>query len=189
LVKTIISFLFFCVFSVAGFAQALPSGEQSPQFSGQAWQPGEVAVDFEGNAPQFSEQAWQPGDVAVDFEGNTLQFSGQAWQPKEVDYGVEIPPGPEFHKLEGSLPEVSVKLFVNAYRLIISNPDGERCPFSPSCSRFFVEAVKQTNIFEAILLSSDRLIRDTSAGNRLSQYSIDATGHLIDPPSRYIDLE
>lgn len=113
----------------------------------------------------------------------------QAWQPSTVDWSEELPVKKKFYELSGSVAEVSFIILVNGYRLFVSEPDGENCPFDPSCSRFFIESLKQTNLFEAILLASDRLIRDTSFGNKHRHYHIDKFGKLIDPPSRYIELE
>ncbi|MBK6681834.1 MAG: membrane protein insertion efficiency factor YidD [Ignavibacteriales bacterium] len=116
---------------------------------------------------------------------NSQSFT-QSWEPKPIDYTEEIQAKSKYYKIEGDIPEAAFKLLVNGYRLFISEPDGENCPFNPSCSRFFVEALGQTNIIEAFLLTSDRLIRDTSFGNKFKHYHIDKYGYLVDPPSRYI---
>lgn len=111
---------------------------------------------------------------------------GQSWEAVRVDYAEEIPVKKKYYEIKGDVPEVVFRVLVNGYRLFISEPDGENCPFSPSCSRFFVEALGETNIVEAVLLTSDRLIRDTSFDNKYKHYHIDKHGYLIDPPSRYI---
>ncbi len=113
----------------------------------------------------------------------------QAWQPAAVDYTEEMPVKKKYYEISGNASEVAFKLLVNAYRFFISEPDGDNCPFSPSCSRFFIESLQQTNVFEAVLMASDRLIRDTSFGNKYEHYHVDKFGKLIDPPSRYLDLE
>lgn len=113
----------------------------------------------------------------------------QAWQPAEVDYTEEMPVKKKYYEISGNASEVAFKLLVNAYRLFTSEPDGDNCPFTPSCSRFFIESLQKTNLFEAVLMASDRLIRDTSFGNKYEHYHIDKFGKLIDPPSRYLDLD
>lgn len=118
-----------------------------------------------------------------------LPLLPQAWQPNRVDWSEELPVKKKYYELSGSVAEVSFKILVNGYSLFISEPDGENCPFDPSCSRFFIESLKQTNVFEAVLLASDRLIRDTSFGNKYKHYHTDIFGKLIDPPSRYLELE
>ncbi len=113
----------------------------------------------------------------------------QAWQPATVDYTEEIPVKKKYYEITGDVSEVAFKLLVNSYRLLISEPDGDNCPFAPSCSRFFIESLQQTNVIEAVLMASDRLIRDTSFGNKYEHYHTDKFGKLIDPPSRYLDLD
>lgn len=121
----------------------------------------------------------------------TLSFPlfSQAWQPAAVDYTEEMPVKKKYYEIKGDVSEVAFKILVNGYRLIISEPDGDNCPFTPSCSRFFIESLQQTNVFEAVLMASDRLIRDTSFGNKYEHYHIDKFGKLIDPPSRYLELD
>lgn len=113
----------------------------------------------------------------------------QSWQPAAVDYTEDIPVRKKYYEINGDISEVVFKILVNGYRLFISEPDGDNCPFTPSCSRFFIESLRQTNLFEAVLMASDRLIRDTSFGNKYEHYHIDKFGRLIDPPSRYLELE
>ncbi len=113
----------------------------------------------------------------------------QAWQPAVVDYTEEMPVRKKYYEISGNVSEVAFKLLVNGYRLLISEPDGDNCPFTPSCSRFFIESLRQTNVVEAVLLASDRLIRDTSFGNKFRHYHTDKFGKLIDPPSRYLELD
>jgi putative component of membrane protein insertase Oxa1/YidC/SpoIIIJ protein YidD len=113
--------------------------------------------------------------------------NGQNWEKKPIDYTDTIRTQVKYYELKGDIPEVAMKLLVNGYRLFISEPDGENCPFKPSCSRFLIEALKRTNLFEAILLASDRLIRDTSFSDKYKHYPSDKHGYLIDPPNRYIN--
>ena len=70
----------------------------------------------------------------------------------ERSYGIE----------KGSLSNIFVDRFTHAYWILISDVDGDNCPFSPSCSSFFVESVKETNIFQGTLMFADRLTRDTN---------------------------
>ncbi len=119
----------------------------------------------------------------------SISTLAQAWQPAQLDWGEELPMKKKYYDLEGNAGEVVFKILVNGYRLFISEPDGENCPFNPSCSRFFIESLQQTNIFEAVLMTSDRLIRDTSFGDKYKHYHVDKFGRLIDPPSRYLELE
>ena len=70
-------------------------------------------------------------------------------------------------------------------KFLFSDLDGDNCPFNPSCSSFFVESVKETNIFQGTLMLADRLTRDTNFFNRQHHYPFAANGRLYDVPSNY----
>ncbi|MCX8009515.1 MAG: membrane protein insertion efficiency factor YidD [Ignavibacteria bacterium] len=71
------------------------------------------------------------------------------------------------------------------YQELVSNFDGDNCPFEPSCSNFFLEGVRRTNLIEAILIFSDRLIRDFNVFNR-KDYPLSKNGKLLDPIEKYL---
>lgn len=70
------------------------------------------------------------------------------------------------------------------YKYFISDLDGDNCPFSPSCSNFFIAAYNKTNLLKAALMFSDRFMRDTNIFNR-DNYKANLTGKLIDNPEDY----
>lgn len=76
------------------------------------------------------------------------------------------------------------KTFVNTYWFFISDVDGDNCPFHPSCSSFFVDATEATNIFQATLMFSDRLTRDTNPIKK-NKYPRDKSGHYYDTAFNY----
>lgn len=69
------------------------------------------------------------------------------------------------------------------YRTFISDVDGDNCPFRPTCSSFFVQSVKTTNIFQSILMTADRLTRDLNIIK--NHYPLSNDGYLIDPVENY----
>jgi putative component of membrane protein insertase Oxa1/YidC/SpoIIIJ protein YidD len=73
----------------------------------------------------------------------------------------------------------------HAYWIFISDVDGDNCAFSPSCSSFFIESVKETNIFQGTVMFADRLTRDTNFINRQFRYPFSKNGRLYDVPSNY----
>ncbi len=73
----------------------------------------------------------------------------------------------------------------NLYWFAFSDLDGDNCPFHPSCSAFFVQAVKQTNFVQGLLMFADRFTRDTNFFKSREQYKIDETGKLYDPVEKY----
>ena len=94
------------------------------------------------------------------------------------------------------------KSFINAYWVLISDLDGDNCPFHPSCSAFFVDAVEETNIVTGTLMFFDRFTRDASVIGRQNRYPKHKSGRLYDPaylycpgsaayipPSRVLDKE
>ena len=53
-----------------------------------------------------------------------------------------------------------LKSFADIYWFFISDVDGDNCSFNPTCSAFFVQAVKETNILQGTLMFADRFTRD-----------------------------
>jgi len=80
--------------------------------------------------------------------------------------------------------ELLKKSFVNTYWFFISDVDGDNCAFRPSCSSFFIDATEETNIFQATLMFSDRLVRDTNP-IKINNYPRDKSNHYYDPANNY----
>jgi putative component of membrane protein insertase Oxa1/YidC/SpoIIIJ protein YidD len=78
-----------------------------------------------------------------------------------------------------------VKTGANAYWYFVSDLDGDNCPFRPSCSAFFVESSKQTNIFQGTLMFFDRFTRDLNIYKRHEHYPRVRDGFFYDPVSLY----
>lgn len=81
----------------------------------------------------------------------------------------------------------TMRVIVGAYQKLLTDIETHNCPMKPSCSAFAVEVIKKTNPFKAILLISDRLIRDNGFARRY--YRTDKDGKLLDPSQRYLDCE
>ena len=77
------------------------------------------------------------------------------------------------------------KSAVNTYWYFFSELDGDNCPYSPSCSAFFMESAKETNIFQGTLMFFDRLKRDYNIYKRHEHYPRVKDGHYYDPVSLY----
>ena len=77
------------------------------------------------------------------------------------------------------------KSFVNAYWFFISDVDGDNCPFRPSCSSFFIESAKETNILQASLMFFDRFTRDMNLSKGSYHYPRVKSGHYYDPTLNY----
>lgn len=48
---------------------------------------------------------------------------------------------------------------IRLFQILISPADGDRCPMSPSCSQYAVEAIRTYGPWRGIILTSDRLLR------------------------------
>jgi len=76
---------------------------------------------------------------------------------------------------------------IRFYQLFISTQDMPVCNFTPSCSQFGVDSLRNFGIIKGILLTSDRLQRCN--GFSAPYYQIDyRTGKYIDPVQRYLYL-
>lgn len=84
-----------------------------------------------------------------------------------------------------SASDVIVKPVINVYWFFISDVDGANCPFNPSCSSFFVQSVKEENIFQGTLMFFDRFTRDTNVFGRHEHYPLFGKNHFYDPISLY----
>jgi putative component of membrane protein insertase Oxa1/YidC/SpoIIIJ protein YidD len=116
-----------------------------------------------------------------DNSGNDLYpIKVQKWQASEVSYQIQ-----DKNSKGNSVSSLSIIDGVQyMYKLLISDVDGDNCPFQPTCSAFFVQAVKSTNIFQGALMSADRLTRDLNIVK--NHYPITFEGYFIDPPGNYV---
>lgn len=114
------------------------------------------------------------------------QTEKEKWGKSEISY-IQIN---ENEKKEyfntGNTPfEFIINSTVSIYRVFFSDLDGENCPFHPSCSHFLIESVKETNIFQGVLMFMDRFTRDLNFVERNKKYSRHRTGKFNDPVSFY----
>lgn len=86
---------------------------------------------------------------------------------------------------EAEFPEILFESAIYAYRVFISDVDGDNCPFFPSCSHFLEQSVKQTNLPQGVLMFFDRFTRDMNIFNRNNKYPRYDSQHLFDPVELY----
>jgi len=86
---------------------------------------------------------------------------------------------------DSSAAQYIVQTTANAYWYFVSDLDGDNCPFRPSCSAFFVESSKQTNVFQGTLMFFDRFTRDFNLYKRHEHYPKVSNGYYYDPVSLY----
>jgi len=81
---------------------------------------------------------------------------------------------------------------IRLYQMVISSQDIPACNFTPSCSRFAMEAIQKGGLLKGVLLGGDRLTRCHRLSRKLyhEKYGIiHGSGKLYDPVERYLRLE
>ncbi len=113
------------------------------------------------------------------------QTDWEKWSKADIPYEIQAPYTEREYSFDGNPGEFMLKTFVNGYWFFVSEVDGDNCPFQPSCSSFFIQSVKETNIFQGILMFSDRFTRDINFYKRNEHYPHVKNGRYFDPPSLY----
>lgn len=89
------------------------------------------------------------------------QTDWKRWDKAEYDFRLENNFRQRNYSFDtDNIGQFFIKSFVNIYWFFVSDVDGDNCHFRPSCSAFFVDAVKETNIFQGSLMFFDRFTRD-----------------------------
>ncbi|MFZ0454481.1 MAG: membrane protein insertion efficiency factor YidD [Ignavibacteriaceae bacterium] len=118
------------------------------------------------------------------------ELNSTDWQKwGNADYSYVIPeqavPWKRNYSLTGEdLGGKILKSFADAYWFFVSDVDGDNCSFSPTCSSFFILAVKKSNILQGTLMFADRFTRDLNLF-KLNHYPRVEDGHFYDPVSLY----
>lgn len=108
------------------------------------------------------------------------------WEKSDPSFKFPIHTTKIEHEIKIENPnDVLLKPIVYSYWFFISDVDGDNCPFYPSCSRFFLQAVKATNFAQGVLMFFDRFIRDTNFMNRNLHYPYFDNHHFYDPVALY----
>jgi len=114
----------------------------------------------------------------------SAQVDWQKWEAKQVSF--QLPSFSENELTQDSSTSISVlKSFKSVYSFFISDLDGENCPFSPSCSNFLIDAVKETDFLSGTLMFADRFTRDMNIFKGNSHYSLHKSGKYFDPAYNY----
>lgn len=112
------------------------------------------------------------------------QTDWNKWSKANYSYSIPIENNERNFSLGNNFGEAALKSFVDIYWFFISDLDGNNCSFSPACSTFFLEAVKETNIFQGFLMFADRFTRDSNF-YKLNHYPETKNGSFYDPASNY----
>jgi putative component of membrane protein insertase Oxa1/YidC/SpoIIIJ protein YidD len=107
------------------------------------------------------------------------------WEAKQISYELPITHLHEYTIDKSSFGMTILSSFRNIYYFFISDLDGDNCPFYPSCSAFFIQSVKETNILNGGLMFADRFTRDLNLLKGMNHYPIYKSGKFFDPPFNY----
>lgn len=110
------------------------------------------------------------------------------WEKKEVDYRFPVEKKRVYSVPRGNLVNKTFTLLKYSYWFLISDLDGDNCPYKPTCSDFFVESVKISNVLKGSLMFADRFTRDINLFKNSSMYPY-KNGRLYDPPANYLNVE
>jgi putative component of membrane protein insertase Oxa1/YidC/SpoIIIJ protein YidD len=113
------------------------------------------------------------------------QKDWQKWNKLDVSYEIQQTPDSSPRFSTAGVGSFLLSSFQVGYTYLFSNYDGANCPFHPTCSAFFVQSVKQTNILKGALMFADRFTRDTNIFKRFPHYPYYKTGRLYDPVHNY----
>ncbi len=115
----------------------------------------------------------------------TAQTEKYRWEETKVDYRINHPDQRVLKIKSPDIPTFLVSTAQVMYYKLFSEYDGDNCPFYPSCSSFFVDAVEQTNILQGSLIFADRFTRDTNFFKSFHSYPIHSSGKFYDPAYKY----
>ena len=114
------------------------------------------------------------------------QTDWERWGKTEIDYKLPQTKSERNYSFAGdNIFEIGAKSLINTYWFFISDVDGDNCPFTPSCSSFFIQSVKEENIIKGTLMFVDRFTRDINFVKRHEHYPRIKGGRYYDPPSLY----
>ncbi len=117
---------------------------------------------------------------------NLAQNEYEKWG--KADFSYRLPEKSEERDYSinaGKAEDILLKGAADFYWIFISNVDGDNCPFYPTCSSFFLQSVKQTNIFQGFLMFADRFTRDSNVYKRAERYPLAENGKFFDPVNLY----
>ncbi len=107
------------------------------------------------------------------------------WNAVEVSYKISNASSKNIITQKQSSGSGIISLLRNTYAFFISDLDGDNCPFYPSCSHFFVQAVSESGLIKGTLMFADRFMRDLNFFKNKNSYPLHQFGKFYDPVSNY----
>ncbi len=107
------------------------------------------------------------------------------WESKQVSFELPTHQSHDYTIDKSGFGLTVLSVIRNAYFFFVSDLDGDNCAFSPSCSSFFISAVRETNIFKGTLMFADRFTRDINFFKGSNHYPLLSSKKYFDPASNY----
>ncbi len=107
------------------------------------------------------------------------------WESQQVSYELPAHQHHDYTIDKSGFGLSIISVARNAYYFFVSDLDGDNCAFLPSCSTFYIQAIKETSIFKGTLMFADRFTRDINFFKGLSHYPLLSTNKFLDPAYNY----
>jgi putative component of membrane protein insertase Oxa1/YidC/SpoIIIJ protein YidD len=107
------------------------------------------------------------------------------WEAKQVSYELPAHQHQNYTVDKSGLGMTLLSVARNTYYFFISDLDGDNCAFLPSCSSFYLNAVKETNIIKGTLMFADRFTRDINFFKGSNHYPLLPANKFSDPAHNY----
>lgn len=109
------------------------------------------------------------------------------WSARKPEYQSELKPAGKIYNLQfNSLSDYLTVPLIYTYWIAISEPDGDKCPFHPSCSSFLMNSIDAEGLFTGTILFFDRFTRDANIVNRREHYPLFSHGKYFDAHNVYL---
>lgn len=124
------------------------------------------------------------------FQASGQSFSEEensVWTARKPEYHTELKPeGKNYNLPFNSLTDFITIPLIYTYWFAISEPDGDKCPFHPSCSSFLMHSIDDTGMITGTILFFDRFTRDANIVNRRDHYPLITKGKYFDAHYFYL---
>lgn len=110
------------------------------------------------------------------------------WEKAETNYEIPLINESNNHD-DSSFGSSVLSGLQKSYSFLISDLDGDNCPFHPTCSAFYIHSIKETNFFQGTLMFADRFTRDSNLFKRKDHYPRYISGKFYDPTHNYFLIQ
>ena len=111
------------------------------------------------------------------------QTDWERWEKKSANFQIQ---NEENNSSNISQNNSFLSLLKNSYQVLISDYDGDNCPFYPTCSQFYALAINETNILKGTLMFADRFTRDSNLFKSKNHYARHFSEKFFDPIENYL---